>query len=174
MDGYDHAFPLIAPAPPGAPPLERIMAGLPVAVADALVTLLDAERASVFRLTGENSPYLNDAGAELRRMLQGMAEESIRNEHELADLLRPGDGAVVNSSRVRPDPSYLEYLSLKFMIPKLANAKGVTIRYYENALRALGEDGPKVEAVLRRHLAQHKADLALLNSAAQEVRRRPS
>lgn len=147
------------------------MAGLPIAVADALVTLLDAERASIFRLTGEKSPYLDDASPELRKTLQGMAEESLRNERELADLLRPGDGAVVNSNRVRPDPSYLEFLSLKFMIPKLANAKGVTIRYYENALRALGNDGAEVEGVLRRHLAQHKADLALLNSAAQEVRR---
>lgn len=148
------------------------MAGLPVAIADALVTLLDAERASIFRLTGEDSPYLNEAGPDLRKMLQGMAEESLRNERELADLLRPGDGPVVNSSRVRPDPSYLEYLSLRFMIPKLANAKGVTIRYYENALRALGKDGQEIQTVLRRHLAQHKADLALLNRAAEEVRHR--
>lgn len=146
------------------------MAALPVAVADALVTLLDAERASIFRLTGEKSPYLDGAGPDLRKMLQDMAQESVRNERELADLLRPGDGAVVNSSRVRPDPSYLEFLSLKFMIPKLANAKGVTIRYYENALRALGNDGVEVKAVLRRHLDQHKSDFELLKRAAEQSR----
>ena len=152
--------------------LESMMAGLPIPVADALITLLDAERSSIFRLTGENSPYLNEAGPELRKMLQAMAEESLRNERDLADQLRAGDGAVVNSSRVRPDPSYLEFLSLKFMIPKLANAKGVMIRYYENALRALGSDGGEVNAVLRRHLSQHKSDLALLHTAAEEVRHR--
>jgi hypothetical protein len=145
------------------------LAPLPVAVADALVTLLDSERSSIFRLTGENSPYLNNAAPNLRKLLQTMADESVRNEHELADLLRPGDGAVVNSSRVRPDPSYLEFLSLKFMLPKLANAKGVLIRYYENALRALGNDGAEVKLVLRRHLNQHEADLSLLKRAAADL-----
>ena len=146
------------------------MAVLPVAVSDALVTLLDAERSSIFRLTGTGSAFVEGAGSEIRTILQGMAEESTRNERELADLLRPADGAVVNSSRVRPDPSYLEFLTLRFMLPKLANAKGVLIRYYENALRALGNDGVEVREVLRRHLDQHKADLALLTRAAADNR----
>ena len=98
-----------------------------------------------------------------------MAEESARNEHELAELLRPGDGALVNASRVRPDPAYLEFLTLRFMLPKLANAKDVQIRYYENALRALGGDGVEVREVLRRHLDQHKADLGLLTRAAADL-----
>jgi hypothetical protein len=146
------------------------MPALPVAVSDALVTLLDAERSSIFRLTGSGSPFLDGAGADLRMMLQTMAEESTRNEKELADLLRPGDGAVVNSSRVRPDPSYLEFLTLRFLVPKLANAKGGMIRYYENALRALGDDGAEVRQVLRRHLDQHKTDLRLLTRAGEELR----
>jgi hypothetical protein len=145
---------------------------IPVGVADALVTLLDAERSSIFRLTGEQSTYVNEAGPELRKLLQGMADESHRNERELADLLRPADGAAVNSSRVRPDPSYLEFLSLKFMLPKLANAKVVLTRYYENALRALGNEGNEIKQVLRRHLEQHKSDMAQLIRAGEELRAR--
>lgn len=145
---------------------------LPAAVCDALVTLLDAERSSIFRLTGADSSYLDGAGAALRQSLQAMADESHRNAKELADLLRPSDGAIVDSSRVRPDPSFLEFLSLKFLLPKLANAKEVMIRYYENALRALGGDGAAVQQILRRHLAQHKADADLLRRAGEAVRAR--
>jgi len=145
---------------------------LPAVVCDALVTLLDAERSSIFRLTGADSPYLDGADAELRGVLQEMADESYRNEKELADLLRPSDGPMVDASRVRPDPSFLEFLSLKFLLPKLASAKAVLIRYYENALRALGEDGAEVQSVLRRHLAQHNADLGVLRRAGEAVRGR--
>lgn len=145
---------------------------LPAAVCDALVTLLDAERSSIFRLTGADSPYLEGADPELRQSLQAMADESLRNERELADLLRPTDGPMVDSSRVRPDPSFLEFLSLKFLLPKLANAKQVLMRYYENALRALGQDGDQVQAVLRRLLAQHKADAEFLRRAGEAVRSR--
>jgi hypothetical protein len=141
-------------------------------VCDALVTLLDAERSSIFRLTGAESPYLDGAGPELRQSLQAMADESLRNERELADLLRPSDGPMVDSSRVRPDPSFLEFLSLKFLLPKLANAKEVLIRYYENALRALGRDGGQVQALLQRLLAQHKADVEFLRRAGEAARGR--
>lgn len=146
------------------------MAPLAARVADALVTLLDAERASIFRLTGSGSPYLDGADAELRESLEAMAQESRSNERELADLLRPSDGAAVDACRVRPDPSFLEFLSLKFLIPKLANAKEVLVRYYENALRALGTDGAEVQPVLRRQLAGHKADVAVLRRAAEAAR----
>lgn len=139
-------------------------------VSDALVTLLDAERSSIFRLTGADSPYLDGADAELRRSLQAMADESRRNEKELADMLRPSDGSMVDASRVRPNPSFLEFLSLKFLLPKLANCKEILIRYYENALRALGGDGAEVQQALRRHLAQHKADADLLRRAGEAVR----
>jgi hypothetical protein len=44
------------------------------------------------------------------------------------------------------------------------------IRYYENALRALGDDGAEVRQVLCRHLDQHKADLTLLTRAGEELR----
>jgi hypothetical protein len=145
---------------------------LPVTVCDALVTLLDAERSSIFRLTGADSPYLDGADVELRQSLQEMADESYRNEKELADLLRPSDGPMVDARRVRPDPSFLEFLSLKFLLPKLANAKEVLIRYYENALRALGGDGAAVQAVLRRHLAQHKVDVDVLRRAGEAARGR--
>ena len=143
---------------------------LPAAVCDALVTLLDAERSSIFRLTGSDSPYLDGADAGLRQRLQAMKEESLRNEKELADLLRPSDGPSVDAGRVRPDPSYLEFLSLKFMVPKLANCKEVMSRYYANALRALGDDGAEVRGVLERHLAQHKGDLEFLRKAGESVR----
>ena len=48
----------------------------------------------------------------------------------------------------------------------------MAVRYYEKALRAFGGDGPEVETVLRRHLAQHKVDRQTLIEAAEPLRGR--
>lgn len=138
-------------------------------VLDALRGLLDAERNSIFRLTGADSPYLQDAGPDLRRMLQEMSEVSYQHERELADAIRKLGGDTAARAGERSEPPYLEFLSLKFLLPKLANAKALMIRYYENALRAIGPGGAEVETVLQRHLARHRADLDALNRATVEL-----
>ena len=46
----------------------------------------------------------------------------------------------------------------------------MTIERYENALRALRGASPEVLSLLDAHLAEHKADLAILESVSTTAR----
>jgi hypothetical protein len=70
---------------------------------------------------------------------------------------------------VRPEEQYLAFLSLKFLLPKLVDEKGLIIRRYENALRSLADAPPEVTRVLRAHMAEHKAHQEVLRKAAADV-----
>lgn len=144
------------------------MSSPPVAVVDALNSLLEAEQNSVFRFMGEGSPYLGRATADVRRPLQEMVEANARHCAALADLVVAlgGDPA---PRALRPEEQYLAFLSLKFLLPKLVDEKDLVIRRYENALRALPDASPQVLRVLRGQVAEHKAHRALLQKAADEV-----
>ncbi len=62
-------------------------------------------------------------------------------------------------------------MSLKFLLPKLANEKQLTIERYENALRAIGDARLEVTGLLRAHIATHRRDLNLLSRAAADAAR---
>src|SRR5437867_3818747 len=105
-------------------------------VLDVLYGLLEAEEGSVFRFMREGTPYLTRATVETRRQVEQMAQTSVRNGAELARLIEALGGSV-RLSRVHPENQYLAFLSLKFLLPKLAEAKRRMIERYENGLRAL-------------------------------------
>jgi hypothetical protein len=140
----------------------------PAAVVDALNSLLEANQNSIIRFMGEGSPYLTRATIELRGQLQQMLNANLRRSrdlHELVDAL----GGEPRMLGVAPEEQYLAYLSLKFLLPKLVEAKELIIRRYENAQKAIGKLSPEATALLDRHLAQHHAELATLQAATQNV-----
>jgi len=139
------------------------MTSAPVAVVDVLASLLEAEHNSVFRLMGENSPYLKQAPQHVRDSLTAMVRNCHEHARELADLIRRLGG------KPAPEPppadnEMLEYLSLKFLLPKLVNSKQLMIERYRNALRIIQNGPPEAVSLLRRHLDKLKEDLQMLQS----------
>ena len=144
----------------------RVMSSPPVAVVDALNSLLEAEQGSVFRFMGEGSPYLSRASADVRRPLQEMVAANQRYTMELARMIQQLGGEPV-PRRLQPEEQYLGFLSLKFLLPKLAEAKRGVIERYENTLRAVRGAPGEVVGLLKGHLARHREDLAVLESSAR-------
>src|SRR5687767_843089 len=144
------------------------MTSPPVAVVDALNSLLDAEQSSVFRFMGEGSPYLSRATAEVRRPLQEMVEANSRHAANLARAIADLGGYPAPRP-VRAEEQYLAFLSLKFMLPKLVDEKALIIRRYDNALRAVPDAPPQVTRLLRAQRAEHAAHLEVLKRAAEDV-----
>ena len=145
-----------------------VMSSAPVAIIDALNSLLEAELNSVFRFMGEGSPYLSRATADVRRPLQEMVDANARHCRELAEMIGALGGEPLPRS-LQPEEQYLAFLSLKFLLPKLVDAKGLIIRRYENALKAIGKGPPEVLELLNRHLSDHRAELAILEQATADV-----
>ena len=114
------------------------------------------------------SKRLSRASAEVRRPLAEMLQNNLRRRRELHDTIEYLGGTPV-PSRLQPEEQYLAYLSLKFLLPKLVDSKRLVIQRYENAERAVGRDSPEADALLRRHLAEHRAELAVLEKAAADV-----
>jgi hypothetical protein len=144
------------------------MPSAPVAVVDALNSLLEAQQNSIIRFMGEGSPYLSRATAEVRRPLAEMLRNNVRRRRELHDLIEYLGGYPL-PARLQPEEQYLAFLSLKFLLPKLVDAKRLVIQRYENAERAVGPESPEADDLLRRHLADHRAELAVLEKAAADV-----
>ncbi len=141
----------------------------PVAVIDALNGLLEAELNSVFRFMDEGSPYLSRATVEVKRPLEAMVQTNHHHAGELADLIESLGGYPVPRS-IRPEEQYLAFLSLKFLLPKLANEKLLTIERYDNALRAVGDRASEpVRDILRSHIFTHRRDFDLLTKAASDA-----
>ena len=144
------------------------MTSAPVAVVDALNSLLEAEQNSVFRFMGEGSPYLSRATADVRRPLQQMVEANARHVEALAHMIQALGGFPTPRS-LRMEEQYLAFLSLKFLLPKLVDEKALIIQRYENALRALAGAPPEVTRLLRSIPSEHKAHLEVLKKSAEDV-----
>ena len=146
-----------------------VAASASVAVVDALNSLIEIEQNSIFRAMGEDSPYVREAPPKVRQVLQEEHEASYRNADELARLVRQMGGEPVEQIRTAPHPPMLEFISLKFLLPKLVEDKELIVRFYENALRAIGPSAPSISEALRRHLAQHQEHLRTFREAAREA-----
>ena len=110
------------------------------------------------------TPYLTRATLETRQQVAAMADASVRHAAELAALI-DALGGTFRPEPVHPENQYLAYLSLKFLLPKLANAKRQVIERYENAKRALKGAPADVTTLLDAHLSAHRIDLATLEAA---------
>jgi hypothetical protein len=146
----------------------------PVAVIDTLNSLLEAEMNSIFRFMGEGSPYLSRATVEVRKPLNDMVLAGQRRGMELADIIDRLGGVPAPRS-VQPEEQYLAFLTLKFLLPKLSEAKQLAIARYENAVRALKGAAPQdVIDLLDAHIVEHQADLKVLQKATEDVMARKS
>ena len=141
------------------------MATASAALVDILNSLIEAEETSIFRLMGDDSPYLQEANPEVRKALQEEMEASHRHAAELADCVRRLGAEAAVSPSARPSEPMLEFISLRFLLPKLVEEKERLIRYYLNALQALPDDAPEIETSLRRHLGNHEAHLCVFRRA---------
>ena len=135
------------------------------AVIDALNGLLEAEQNSVFRFMGEGSPYLSRASAELRKPLNEMVQAGQRHVLELAAMI-DDLGGIPQPGSIQPEEQYLAFLTFKFLLPKLVDAKQLTIRRYENALGALEGAPASVVQLLESQLAEHRQHLKILQNAS--------
>ena len=135
----------------------------PASVLDVLYGLFEAEEASIFRFMRQGEPYLTRATVETRHRIEAMADTSLRHAAELARLIE-SLGGTIRLSAVHPENQYLAFLSLNFLIPKLAQAKRQSIQRYQNALSATRGADAQIIDLLKSHLAQHQADLAALES----------
>lgn len=145
------------------------MSAAPVAVIDALNGLLEAELNSIFRVMGEASPYLSRANSEIRRPLHGMVDAGHRRASELAEAIESLGGQPVPPS-IQPEEQYLAFLTLKFLLPKLADAKRLIIQRYENAIRALhATTSTDLLELLTRHVKEMEAEHTLLTRFSAEL-----
>lgn len=152
-----------------SPSSRNAMSSEPVAIIDALNSLLESQLNSVFRFMGQGTPYLSRATADVRKPLADMVAANERHCRELAEMIHALGGHPLPRS-LRPEEQYLAYLSLKFLLPKLADSKELEIRRYENTIKALGPNAPpEVIALLRRQQAEHRAQLEVLKKKAEEV-----
>jgi hypothetical protein len=147
------------------------MTAAPVAILDALASLLDAEVNSLFRFLGDGSPYLSDATADVRKPLADMVAASHRRATELASLIDQL-GGVPRAVSHPGEEVYLAYLSLKFLLPKLVNEKRLEVERYENDLSRITDMPDEVRSVLTRHLDELRADQHVLEEASARVNKR--
>jgi hypothetical protein len=134
-------------------------------ILDVLYDLVAGEMNSIFRFLGGGSPYLDRAGADLRRPLREMIQA---NERQIGELMAAVDslGGVLPPESTHPEEQYLAFLSLKFLLPKLIEDKRSLIERFENALRVVGSDAPAdIVQMLDRHLESHRGHLAALRQA---------
>src|SRR5581483_10887081 len=100
------------------------MSATPVALVDTLNALLEAEQSSIIRFMGEGYPYLNRANVEIRRPLQEMVATIDQRAARLASQIESLGGVPSFAPRgIDREEQYLAFLSLKFLLPKLVEAK---------------------------------------------------
>jgi hypothetical protein len=137
-----------------------------LAVIDVLASLLEGERNSILGFLEESWPYPSRATVELNHRLQTMAKTCHRRVSLLSGMILDLGGDLP-PRRVQPEEQYMAFLTLDFIIPKLADEKKLSIHRYESALASLGSGAaPEVTEVLRAHLAEHRGELGVLERAA--------
>jgi bacterioferritin (cytochrome b1) len=138
------------------------------AIIDALNSLLEAEHNSVCRFMGEGSPYLDRAAPDLRDALRQMSETADLHGVRLAHLIRRLGGRPIHPAP-GTEQQYLGFLSLKFLLPKLADEKDLSVRRYDNTLAALKEPPPEVTRLLNEQRADYERHAEFLRTAAAAV-----
>ena len=145
------------------------MSPAPVALIDTLNSLLDAEQASMLRFMGEGYPYLNRATVEVRRPLQEMVTTIDGRVGRLADQIeRLGGVPNIGPRGIDREEQYLAFLSLKFLLPKLVEAKKLLIERYENAVVSIKRDA-ETKSLVQSLREEHLAQLSALQEAAVRI-----
>jgi hypothetical protein len=145
---------------------------VPIVVLDVLQSIHEAEQASVFRLMGDAAPPVAPVPPRVQEVLRGLYEANVRHVHELAaEIRRLGESPRARRpAELTSDESYLRFLSLQFLVPKLVREKQLMVERYENALRALPKELPAgIPDMLRRQLAEQVANVDALQAAVEKV-----
>jgi bacterioferritin (cytochrome b1) len=137
----------------------------PAAVIDILNALLESQQNSIIRFMGESSPYVGGASAAVREMLRRLLDNNLKRAEDLYRLIEKLGGRP-RPRGLQPEEQYLAYLSIKFLLPKIIDAKELIIRRYENALLSLQNAPPEVTEAFKKQLAEHRTELEELKSAA--------
>src|SRR5262249_34564832 len=96
------------------------------------------------------------------RPLNQMLLSSRRRAMELAEMI-DRLGGQPPLPPVQPEEQYLAFLTIKFLLPKLAEAKRLIIERFVNTLQSLRGQAPgDVIELLESQLAEHRADLTVL------------
>ena len=132
---------------------------------DVVQGLLEGEQSSLFRFMNEGTPYLTRATVETRSLVNEIARTNLRHCSHLMRVIEDL-GGVTRPPRPQGEEQYLAYLSLKFLLPRLAQDKRESIERYENALKPLMGAPQNIRAVLESHLNTHRTQLHQLQSAA--------
>jgi hypothetical protein len=140
-----------------------------MALIDTLNSLLEAEQTNIFRFMGEGYPYLSRATVEVRRPLEEIVKTTDRRCAKLADQIE-ALGGVPNFGPfgVDREEQYLAFLSLKFLLPKLVQAKKLLIERYENVASSMRADS-SAKSLVMSLLEEHRAQLKTLEEAAGRV-----
>jgi len=147
------------------------MAAVPEAILDTLNGLLEAEVNSIFCFVMNGSPYLNEAPADLRKLMDEMHEVCLGHRKQLAELIGSLGGVPRVRNRVPVEEQYLSYLSLKFLLPKLVIEKDLLLTRFENAQATVGPDYPQVVEALEKIETQQRHYLEQLKKCAAVVTR---
>jgi hypothetical protein len=141
----------------------------PAALIDLLNALLESQQNSIIRFMGESSPYLGGAPPGVRQLLAQMLKDNLKRSQDLYRLIERLGGSP-RPRGLQPEEQYLSYLSLKFLLPKIVDAKELIIRRYENALLAL-QNGQALQnapadvfEMLQQQLAEHRKELENLRA----------
>jgi len=147
-----------------APGKPRSGASPPAAVVDALNALLESQQNSIIRFMGDSSPYLGGAPPGIRQLLRELLDNNLKRTEELYHLIEKLGGSP-RPRGLQPEEQYLSYLSLKFLLPKIVDAKELIVRRYENALQATKNAPAEVIELLERQLGEHRAESKQLKAA---------
>jgi hypothetical protein len=90
-----------------------------------------------------------------------MIAASHRRTAELSKLIDDLGGAPVSRGS-RSEELYEAYLSLKYLLPRMIKEKALAIARYETSQRLLGDRSADASAMVERHLAELRAELATL------------
>jgi methionine aminopeptidase len=145
------------------------MIAVPEAIIDTLNGLLEAEVNSIFCFVMSGSPYLNEAPADLRKLMEEMHEVCHQHRKDLAALIESLGGVPRVRNRVPAEEQYLSYLSLKFLLPKLVVEKDLLLTRFENAQATICREYPQVIEVLERIETEQRHYLEVLKKSAVVV-----
>ncbi len=141
---------------------------VPQAIIDVLNSLLEAEQESLFRFMTEGSPYLGRASVDVRKTVDYVAVADQRRAGELWRMIEDL-GGTPRPRRPQPAEQFLAFLSIKFLLPKLVDAKELLMQRYRNAVAAAGKAPGPAADLLRRHLSEHAGEMEILQQAAEAV-----
>jgi hypothetical protein len=145
------------------------MSPIPEAMIDTLNGLLEAEVNSIFCFVMSGSPYLGEASADLRKLMEEMDHACHQQRKIMADLIGSVGGVPRVRNRVPVEEQYLSFLSLKFLLPKLVAEKDLLLTRFENARATIGNDYPHVQKVLDEIEGEQRHYLSQLKEAAAQV-----